>query len=99
MICAITPPPPSSQKSVIERFFLSRSVEPKVETKKVETKELWRAEEEFLEKNKNVSLLEQHKELQEIADQRKETNIEKMRREEDRILQVIFQFFRFLQQN
>jgi len=93
------PPPPSSQKSVTERFFLSRSVEPKVETKKVETKELWRAEEEFLEKNKNVSLLEQHKELQEIADQRKETNIEKMRREEDRILQVTFQFFRFLQQN
>ena len=79
-------------------FFLSRSVEPRVETKKVETKELWRAEEEFLEKNKNVSLLEQHKELQEIADQRKETNIEKMRREEDRILQVTFQFFRVLEQ-
>ncbi|XP_023336483.1 ATP-dependent RNA helicase abstrakt-like [Eurytemora carolleeae] len=72
-----------------EEVPISVSVEPKVETKKVETKELWRAEEEFLEKNKNVSLLEQHKELQEIADQRKETNIEKMRREEDRILQSV----------
>ena len=45
-----------------------------------------------------MSLLEQHKELQEIADQRKETNIEKMRREEDRILQVTFQFNRVLEQ-
>ena len=44
-----------------------------------------------------MSLLEQHKELQEIADQRKETNIEKMRREEDRILQVTFHFFRVLE--
>ena len=50
--------------------------------------DLGRREEEFLQRHKNVSLLEQHKELQEIADQRKETMIEKQKKEEERILQV-----------
>ena len=50
--------------------------------------ETCRREEEFLEKNKNISLLEQHKELQQIAEGRKETMLEKQRREEERILQV-----------
>ena len=41
-------------------------------------------EEEFLEKNKGVSLLEQHKELQEIVEKRKEGVVEKQRKEEER---------------
>jgi len=50
------------------------------------TPDLSRREEEFLEKNKGVSLLEQHKELQEIAEERKESVVEKQRKEEEKIL-------------
>lgn len=46
-------------------------------------------EEEFLEKNKYVSLLEQHKGLQEIAEAKKETFLEKQRREEEKILKSV----------
>ena len=49
---------------------------------------MFRREEEFLEKNKNISLLEQHKELQQMAEGRKETMLEKQRKEEERILKV-----------
>lgn len=45
-------------------------------------------EEEFLEKNKDKSLLEQHRELQQMAEGRKETMLEKQRQEEERILKV-----------
>jgi len=48
-----------------------------------------RREEEFLEKNKNISLLEQHKELQQMAEGRKETMLEKQRKEEERILKEV----------
>jgi len=50
------------------------------------TPDRYRREEEFLEKNKGVSLLEQHKELQEIAEERKESVVEKQRKEEEKIL-------------
>ena len=50
---------------------------------------LEKREEEFLEKNKNVSLLEQHKQLQEIAEAKKETVMEKQRKEEEKILKSV----------
>lgn len=53
---------------------------------KAGTPDRYRREEEFLEKNKGVSLLEQHKELQEIAEERKESVVEKQRKEEEKIL-------------
>ena len=56
---------------------------------------MFRREEEFLEKNKNISLLEQHKELQQMAEGRKETMIEKQRKEEERILAVRLNQTRF----
>jgi len=51
---------------------------------KAGTPDRYRREEEFLEKNKGVSLLEQHKELQEIAEERKESVVEKQRKEEEK---------------
>jgi len=51
--------------------------------------EAMRKEEEFLEKNKNISLLEQHKELQQMAEGRKESMLEKQRKEEERILKEV----------
>lgn len=53
---------------------------------KSNTPDLYSREEEILKRNKNASLLEQHKELQQAADQRKETLLDKQRREEERIL-------------
>jgi len=53
---------------------------------KAGTPDRYKREEEFLEKNKGVSLLEQHKELQEIAEERKESVVEKQRKEEEKIL-------------
>jgi len=53
---------------------------------KSNTPDLYRREEEILQRNKNASLLEQHKELQQAADARKETLLDKQRREEERIL-------------
>ena len=50
------------------------------------TPELVRREELIKEKNKGVSLLEQHKELQEVAEEKKETVAEKQKKEEEEIL-------------
>ena len=50
------------------------------------TPEFARKEEQVLEKNKGVSLLEQHKELQEIAEEKKESLAEKQKKEEAEIL-------------
>jgi len=50
------------------------------------TPELARREEQVKEKNKGVSLLEQHKELQEIAEEKKESLVEKQKKEEAEIL-------------
>jgi len=53
-----------------------------------DTPEMARREELELikEKNKGVSLLEQHKELQEVAEEKKETMAEKQKKEEEEIL-------------
>lgn len=53
-----------------------------------DTPEMARREELELikEKNKGVSLLEQHKELQEVAEEKKETIAEKQKKEEEEIL-------------
>ena len=45
-------------------------------------------EEEFLEKNKRVPLLEKHKELQDIAEERKKSVVEKQRKEEEILTSV-----------
>ena len=44
--------------------------------------------------NYKVLFVVQHKELQIIADQRKETHLDKQRREEERILKVRRKFFK-----
>jgi len=84
--------PDSSQdeQTLQERASL-RMEDEMMQQKEAERKreETCRREEEFLEKNKNISLLEQHKELQQIAEGRKETMLEKQRREEERILQSV----------
>jgi len=53
------------------------------------TPELQRREEEFREANKEVSLLEQHKELQEMSSASLESALEKQRREEEKLLQSV----------
>ena len=58
-------------------------------TSKEGTPDLARREEQILEKNKGVSLLEQHKELQEIAEQQQESQAEKQRKEEAEILAMV----------
>ena len=50
------------------------------------TPEFAKKEEQVKEKNMGVSLLEQHKELQEIAEEKKESMIEKQKKEEAEIL-------------
>ena len=61
--------------------------EPELKQKSIPgTPEFAKKEEQLKEKNKGVSLLEQHKELQEIAEEKKESLVEKQKKEEAEIL-------------